>query len=230
MTSRVVLLLTLSLCGGVAARGLQDHTLDDDVFIDVPLDDCGAALAAGRILVVAAQPGGVESVPGTCGDARAGRERLNLRGVTVSEALDTLVSHNRRYEWRNDNGLIVVRPAAGAPSSDNPLDARIDAVHLRAATLVQALNAVRSALGPWRVGGEPPLTATPQALRTVTLDIGPGTMLDALNGIVRAHGALVWTLSYCGSHASRESATFRLRTFDGVGVGGRTILRPDPCA
>jgi hypothetical protein len=46
---------------------------------------------------------------------------IDLRGVTLRQALDAAVAADRRYEWRYVDGVVVVRPAASWRDFDHPL-------------------------------------------------------------------------------------------------------------
>jgi hypothetical protein len=54
---------------------------------------------------------------------------LDVRGVTLRQALDAVVSADRRYEWRDAGGVIVVRPVASWGDPSHPL--LRPAAHLR---------------------------------------------------------------------------------------------------
>ena len=63
------------------------------------------------------------------------------------------------------------------------------------------------------------------------------SVIEGLNQIVRAHGALMWGVSYCKPPALYEHATISLMTFDSSGIGGHAVFlrdangKPyDPCA
>jgi hypothetical protein len=55
------------------------------------------------------------------------------------------------------------------------------------------------------------------------------SILEAANEVVRAHGSLRWTLSYCKPERRIEYALFMLGTFDHSGLGGtvraHTVVR-----
>jgi hypothetical protein len=46
---------------------------------------------------------------------------LDIRGITLRQALDTVVAKDRRYEWYYIDGVVVVRPASSWRDPDHPL-------------------------------------------------------------------------------------------------------------
>jgi len=51
---------------------------------------------------------------------------VDARGVTLREALDAVVVRNRRYAWKEFDGVVVVRPAAAWRDPSHPLLTLID--------------------------------------------------------------------------------------------------------
>jgi hypothetical protein len=80
-----------------------------------------------------------------------------VRGLTLSQALDAAVASDRRYEWRNIDGVVVVRPKAAWRDGDHPLLRRVTASELDDAgvgdlegTLFDLLNAAVRRHGRWQ--------------------------------------------------------------------------------
>lgn len=55
--------------------------------------------------------------------------------------------------------------------------------------------------------------------RRFSLDFPGGSVLDLLNAILRAHGALAWHVSYELAHRPAEEFYLEFVTFDGEGMG-----------
>jgi hypothetical protein len=98
---------------------------------------------------------------------------LDVRGVTLRQALDAVVAKDRRYEWRDVDGVVVVRPRAAWHDPEHPLLRRVPAAGVR----------------PDPEGDE--LLA---ALRHPSLDFTGGTLFELLNAAVRASGRRQWSL------------------------------------
>ena len=47
---------------------------------------------------------------------------LDVRGVTLRQALDAVITKDRRYAWRMLDGVVVVRPVAAWNDATHPLD------------------------------------------------------------------------------------------------------------
>jgi hypothetical protein len=52
---------------------------------------------------------------------------LDVRGVTLRQALDAAVAADGRYEWRDVDGVVVVRPRAAWRDPEHPLLRRVTA-------------------------------------------------------------------------------------------------------
>jgi hypothetical protein len=60
---------------------------------------------------------------------------LDVRGVTLRQALDAVVTKDRRYAWRMLDGVVVIRPVAAWRDRDHPLLRSATAADLDAAGL-----------------------------------------------------------------------------------------------
>jgi hypothetical protein len=84
---------------------------------------------------------------------------LDLRGRPLREALDAVVAADRRYEWRDVDGVAVVRPRAAWSDREHPLLQPVTAAQLEDAgvpmeveggTLFDLLNAIVRTQGQWQ--------------------------------------------------------------------------------
>jgi hypothetical protein len=66
---------------------------------------------------------------------------LDVRGVTLRQALDAAVSADRRYEWRDVDGVVVVRPVAAWHDATHPLLQSTHALGSRHPRLLELLDA-----------------------------------------------------------------------------------------
>jgi hypothetical protein len=119
--------------------------------------------------------------------ARIAPEGVPLRGNRLGDVLEALTQADPGFEWRVLDGVVVIRPRDAWNDSGNPLSRRVAALRL----LNEPIGAVlRTALGA--VGEPASHDAFPDS-KKVWLDAPPGTVLDLLNAVVRAHGGLFWT-------------------------------------
>lgn len=113
-----------------------------------------------------------------------------VAGLTLRQALDAYVAADRRYEWREMDGVVVMRPVASWARADHPLAATAGAVSLSDARISEAFDGLRRAVESSR---------RPQALpfgdeQRISVDFPGGSVLHLANAIVRAYGRLSWSL------------------------------------
>jgi hypothetical protein len=114
----------------------------------------------------------------------------NLTGMSVRQALDYLLALAPRYAWRALDGVAVVRPAVAWHDRTDVLNLylapfSVTNVHPNAALLVLLHMPVSDA---WEPPGQP---LTP---RSVSATFSGGTLLDALNTVIRAHQDAGWNV------------------------------------
>jgi len=137
-------------------------------------------------------------------------------GIPLRAVLSTLVAQDRRYEWREMGGVIVVRPTDAWTDFDDPLSKRVDMVRLENATVSEAIDAVLSVFGSF--ARRAPLGD----VRRITVHLPGATRLDLLNAIVRAHGELCWQwegLAQRDPYAPEYSHSVSFTLFGGAGLG-----------
>ena len=115
---------------------------------------------------------------------------VEVSGLTLRQALDAYVAADRRYEWREMDGVVVLRPAASWGRSGHPLAAAAGAVRLRDARISEAFDALRRAVESTR---QPPALPFGDE-RRISVDFPGGSVLQLANAIVRAYGRLSWSL------------------------------------
>jgi len=226
--------------GAAAVHAQQSSSgvvIQEPITIKVPLAPCAAGSIAHRILSSTRQLGGIEFATDPCGvwsprqppapPAQPRPDDVPLQGLTVREALDRLVAADPRYRWMESNGLIVMRPSEAWNDPHNVLHRTIDALELKDDTFYGALAAIQSAIGPVRIGSDGFVPRTPESERRVSLRLGVTSVFDALNAVVRAHGALQWSVVYCHAPTRYENASIGFSTFDGGGGGGHAVFLRD---
>jgi hypothetical protein len=135
---------------------------------------------------------------------------------TLRNVLDAMVAADGRYEWREDDGVIVVRPVDAWSGGTSLLNNVVDGVSLNDVAATELLGVLTRMVG---------VTATPsQGVGDTTrfsVDIPRGnTLLQALNAIVRAHGTLTWTIEPPNPRDPAFPITMSLRLgATGVGFG-----------
>ncbi len=233
---RVMVAATVLLVASMAAPPSQaqvlDRVIEEDIRVRLPLLPCTVPQVAIRIAESLPVPLGLELVPEPCGErgeeAPDRQDEVVLTGMSVSRAFDRLVELDDRYVWSETDGVLVLRPGITWFDSNNFLNRKIPGFKVREGRIWAAMAAVHSALDGIRGPADEVWPArTPQGNRLFSIFMGPTTVVDALNAVARAHGALRWTVEYCKPQARYEYAMVRLATFDGDGVGRRSATRRD---
>ena len=126
-------------------------------------------------------------------------ERKSLIGLTVGRALDLLVAADPRYAWREQDGVLLLRPVAAWRDREHYLQAPVpglEADRRRAIDIAKNLYERQGIRIIWSSGGVigGPSHFEHDLGRLISVSLGPGTLLDALNAIVKAHGGLGWLI------------------------------------
>jgi len=133
------------------------------------------------------------------------------------------------------DGVVVMRPRTAWAQSRHLLGGPVGPFRATFADLAPALRELSQPLLPrrFRSSIDNASLATPAGLRTnvfppstprpelapYAVAFGGGTLLDALNAMVRGHDTTGWLLRYCGAPATAASATL------GVGIHEDTLGR-----
>jgi hypothetical protein len=137
--------------------------------------------------------------------ARGTKFGRSLRGKTVGEALDLLMTVHRGYEWRSVNGVIHVRPQKAFADFNHFLNQAIGPLELSDALPLHATFEVHRVFIPDCVVNHPIYTdqrdafletEEPAMRQPVTLSFNGGTVLDLLDAVIKAHGSLFWNVTY----------------------------------
>jgi hypothetical protein len=215
-----------------AARASRlDSLIEEDLSIFVPLPRCAVPGIAARISKIILTPAGIEYAPDSCSEMQPiarDAEKVTLRGLTARQALDRLVQFDPRYHWVETDGVIVLRPLEAWADASHFLHRTSASFHLDAGNHAGALHAVQSALSgqSTTANGDEFGGRTPQGSVPISVHLDRAvSAYEALNTIVRTHGALQWRVTYCFREARHEYATIWMDTFDGSGLGShRGIL------
>jgi hypothetical protein len=137
---------------------------------------------------------GLEQIPGP---APYIVEGFTATGLPLREVLDTLVAIDPRYDWRVVDDVVVFRPIESWNDPTHPLSRLVDPVSLVDVPFADAVHKILEILG----------APNPPALfpdtRRVRLHSPPGTILDLLCALVRAHGDLTWVYGEAEPDAQR---------------------------
>jgi len=143
------------------------------------------ATEIGALAAAAHVPMGFESQ----GAADAADLNVRASGRPLRAVLDAIVAADPRYEWRDEAGVAVLRPATAWTDRDDYLYRSAPAIRFDDVGASDALQLVVALFGQDLHASQ---RSTLGDIKRFTLDVPAGTVLDALNAIVRAHGALAW--------------------------------------
>ena len=217
-------LLALGLAASAAAQDgapSLDRIIDVRMRVHTKVTDCTvpsmAEVLARRFELVA----GVEFMVSECAKLnsanrpRPSGDTIDFYGMTLRDALTTLVGLDPRYRMAIYDGVVVVRPVHAMTDPKNMLNFGAGSFVLEEATLGVALDAVLSA-----ITGEPVSTddryaiPTDDGARRFSVKTGATSAIGALEAIVRAHGRSIFTVRH-----SDIGRWVTFSTFDGSGVG-----------
>ena len=232
MGSMLFRLVVITLGVTAVTRGASnlDTPIRTEFSIDDPrsLDPCAGHLAVDQIARQANVLVGFENTP-DCWlgpmAVKAGGVSEILTGMSARQAFDHLMTVTPMYSWREMEGVAVVRPKA---AWDDPTDV----LNLPAASFSAIDTPVNDALHTALQAVTPPVfyphDDVPHFGRPidvpVTVAFPGGTMLEALNAIVRAHQSAHWQLGYSGNN--RATVALESLAFTGGGVMAPVALPP----
>lgn len=173
-----------------------------------------------ELATLARSPMGVELLPPA--ERLSDSQGVNVTGHSVREALTALMAIDTRYEWRELDGVIVVRPLMAWIQSEHPLSRETGPVQLDGATVKDAANYLHALLEPgMRYTAEPDRGVE---VRRVSVTVpGRTQVLPLLNTIARAFGELCWMYEELGERDTKffggRSHQISLRSPGGEGLG-----------
>jgi hypothetical protein len=151
---------------------------------------------------------------------------VTLDGVTVVQLLDALVERNPEYRWAVDDGVVVARPLASWNDRQHILHRRIGVIELDDVSMGGAMGAILSRLldEPTRGAGlSQHEFRTSIANRRFSMQVENATLLDAMNGAVRAHGSIYWEAHpLTRAVAGLKDPSLGFWTFEGDGFTATT--------
>ncbi|HMC76437.1 MAG TPA: hypothetical protein VKH34_04865 [Vicinamibacterales bacterium] len=132
---------------------------------------------------------GLELLPP--GGQPAGSDGVKVTGLSLRDALTALMALDPRYEWREFDGVVVVRPLLAWTQPDHPLSRDTGPARLENATVIDAVNYLQALLEPGLrfTAGRDRAVEAPR----ITVSTAGGTLLPLLNAIARSFGELCWT-------------------------------------
>jgi hypothetical protein len=151
-------------------------------------------------------------------------EAHSISAATLREALDAFVRLDPRYQWRDLQGVFVVRTVAAWKDPANALNQPVRDINWRDLTVLAAYDRIAQLLYPH--GGELYSGFKVKGDRLFSVNVTRGTIVDVLNAAARADGELGWSVRYGGPS---DSMKFELAIGHyGNGPTHRWTERPTP--
>jgi hypothetical protein len=229
----VVLLAVVATAEPRKAPTLDDPI--DEFSVASPLSGCGLATVvsrlqqAGKLLIGFERTQECAQDPNWFPDA-SGSSVENLSGLTGRQILDRLVTLAPDVEWRDMNGVAVIRSASAWSDTNNPLNMQSNPFTIPEGILSESIAAVFR-MPVVKRAPDPALMVN----QSFQVSFPGGTVLEALNEVIRAHGAAGWYVGWLPAALADGSSEFpnadiMVRTLDtsGFSVGGATTLPHSP--
>jgi hypothetical protein len=207
--------LTFTSAFGFGLRAQQPSPVDARIPTAFRLDDpralhlCDGGVALNELARVAHILIGFENTPDCIPSGRAGWPGQNAvvfdSGTSAREALDQLMPAMPQFAWKDVDGVIVVRPTVAWENPDDLLNHPVRAFTVNDALADLVLHTVLQEAVPSLFKEHEDVPQHGQlADRTLTVRFHGGTLLEALNEVVRAHGIAEWQVGFPGRRAIVE--------------------------
>jgi len=183
--SFVAVACSLAICEAAAAQTPPplDRIVGADVLGRPLVITALTGISVGALAAAAGVPMGLEAT----GPATVQPWRVNASGQTVRAVLDAIVAADPRYEWRADNGVVVFRPVWAWTDMTDVLLRGVGSIKLEDVQANDVMRIVARLFGETLFPGNGP--GDPKHF---SVDLPPGSVIEALDGIVRAHGTMAW--------------------------------------
>ena len=231
---RLVLGVVLNLlsCDSAAAQNATvpplERLIDTGYFLRLPVHACTVPSAVAGLARRFHFLAGVEYLPVDCQllwrHSAPNGESVNLRGLTIGEALRKLSEIDPRYRWIEHDGMIVMRPLEAWADPKNILNYASGSFSLEDVTLGGALDAVVSAvtdrprdLSTFRDG------STEQGARKFSVNAGATSAGGGLDAIVLAHRNAFWEVKLGTVRQNEMGPVIWLWSHDGFGLGRSAV-------
>ena len=135
--------------------------ISGEMFLEEPQTNCAVADAAASLAIATGVPFGIERLPRCEPSVHGAAQRVAVAGLTLREALDRLAALHPRYSWREDGGVIVVRPSQEWDRVDHFLNQTVPSFAYQRLNIGSAHAVVNTLLGPNRLENAWTRTAHP---------------------------------------------------------------------
>jgi hypothetical protein len=186
LESLAIVLLTCLQGTSVAAQSALDRTVGLTEFGQPLIITQIDAQTIGTLSKAAAVPMGFEGLP------TPPRQPLSIAATnrTVRDVLDAVVAADPRYESREHDGVIILRPVEAWNDERSLLNVPVECVSLQDVTANDLFGVLTRMVGVSTMPSQGP----GDTVRFSVEIVKDSTLLSALTGIARAHGTLTWAV------------------------------------
>jgi hypothetical protein len=194
------------------------RVIDLNITLNLPVGSCTAPQLTLALTAHLGVPAGVEMLPGPCDSVSpsAFTEQIPLIGLRLESALALIEKADGRYHWVDADGVIVMRPHKAWSDDKHFLNVALEHFELRDANIGGALDAL---LAPLKGEGNTGALIMAADENRITVSLGPASLGEALDAVVRSHGNLRWEIQYCLPEVAADIALVRVSAPGGRGLG-----------
>jgi hypothetical protein len=207
---RLLIVAIICLSAG-HVLGMAQRPFDEPVQVEFRVDNprslhaCAGVRALDQIARATHVLLGFENLQ-TCGPGPrslfVGPDNENLTGMSARLAFNRFIEAMPSYSWKPVNGVAVIRPTEAWDDGDGLLNQTVQPFEARDQNVNAVLHAALEATAPSLFL---PHTHVPRrgvlSSQLITVTFPGGTLLDAFNAMVTAHGSAEWEVGYVGGHA-----------------------------
>jgi hypothetical protein len=205
----VLAFIGVALAAPIAAQTVSklDGPIRGEFRIDDPrsLHSCASGVAVDQLARAANVLVGFETTRDCRPSPRvrtAGASSETMTGMSVREAFDHLIASMPMYSWKELNGVVVVRPKTAWADPDDLLNQPVQPFEVTNERADDVLHTVLRAVTPSLFLPHEDVPRSGQLVdHSMTVTFPGGTLLDAFNTIVGAHGSAQWQVGYVDGRA-----------------------------
>ena len=231
LTACVVVTCGVTLIAASQPEPIAQRIVRRTMTLNLPLGPCEVPNVVLFLARDVQLPAGAEFLPVSCAAVYSDKnrppitDRIPLTGMRLGEAIELLNKTDPRYHTKESDGVIVVRPLEAWINDKHFLHNTIEKLELTEENIGGALEEIVAPF--WRNRRGRSMAATMSGFGKITISIGPVAVVEALDAIVRTHGAAQWEISYCGviPEVAADLATVFLHTYDDHRIGAPVAPR-----
>jgi hypothetical protein len=195
-----LLFATFTSSVGVQSQSKLDDPIAGDFRVSNPLRPCAFGTAVDQVAWKANVLLGFENTLDCLASRRslfAGEDAVDLKGKSAREAFDHLMTLVPTYRWQEMDGVVVVRPTAAWDDPTNVLTLPTASFSLTSAHMNDVLHVLLRSVTPSVFFPHTDKTPAHRSInQPISVAFQGGTMLEALNAVVRAHQRAAWELGH----------------------------------